>query len=575
MLVKSLLFTATAALSLVPSFASAGPLVTRHEDGTIELSQDHPNDKNELVTRRIWLHGFTGCTDVQKYVIETSWKQMLNMAEEIKGKVNFDEKVAVDFLGNPKHNKNKQGDIRAMIDSVASWQLGGRIDWHLKMTCHDPNRRLKLVGASFPDGCPKGAKKEDYDKCASRCWKAVKDRDGNLQRWEPGAAAYTESWKSTEVGRINFCPGFFNTKTCVDVLHTYGNYRGENKWNMVNYQCREQLMVHELFHIDANWKHHAPNVGTVMDRTFKIRDFNGNTVVRNAYGPLYTKMLARWSKDVGHYVVTNADNLAFYFLGKWISVHGGFYPSDPVPDTVPVSVDSKKKRDLHRREDVWDPIHVVDGQPQLGDAHDVAAALGVDSPEQAAEIYNFDDDELACTNLIAENEDDPNPKCADAREDIELDMSQDPLQELDEPPERIETASPSPTAAPACTHTTMTFEGVTAEAYTLPPTVNELCMCGDVMAAASTSEGENGTKYIVCQTEGHPTVSTIAPPPPAEPTKEPEKPAPDMNSPDCKACGSDLGASNCPASDRNCLEMECTTNEKCKRCNFDCVKLFD
>lgn len=88
-------------------------------------------------------------------------------------------------------------------------------------------------------------------------------------------------------------------------MHTYGNYRGENKWNMVNYQCREQLMVHELFHIDANWKHHAPNVGTIMDRTFKIRDYNGNVVVKKAYGPLYTKMLARWSKDVGHYVATN------------------------------------------------------------------------------------------------------------------------------------------------------------------------------------------------------------------------------------------------------------------------------
>lgn len=258
--------------------------------------------------------------------------------------------------------------------------------------------------------------------------------------------------------------------------------------------------------------------------------------------------------------------------------HGGFYPADPIPDTVPVSVNSKK-RDLQRREDVWDPIHVVDGQPQLGDEQDVAAALGADSPEEADEMHDFVDDELECTNLIAENEDDPNPKCADAREDLELDMSQDPLQELDEAPERVETASPVPTAAPKCTHTTMSFVGVTEAAYTLPPTVNELCMCGDVMAAASTKDGDNGTKYIVCQTEGNPTVSTIAPPPPAptaDKPKEPEKrPPPDMNSPDCKACGSDLGASNCPASDRNCLEMECTSNEKCKKCNFDCVKLFD
>ena len=64
MLVKSLLFTAIAALSLIPSLASAGPIVVRHEDVTIEFAQDHPNENNELITRKIWLHGFTGCTDV-------------------------------------------------------------------------------------------------------------------------------------------------------------------------------------------------------------------------------------------------------------------------------------------------------------------------------------------------------------------------------------------------------------------------------------------------------------------------------------------------------------------------------
>lgn len=66
----------------------------------------------------------------------------------------------------------------------------------------------------------------------------MKKSDGTLLSWKPAAAAYTESWRSTDVGQINFCPSFFNTRTCVDALHQWGNYRGEDKWNMVNYQCR-------------------------------------------------------------------------------------------------------------------------------------------------------------------------------------------------------------------------------------------------------------------------------------------------------------------------------------------------
>jgi hypothetical protein len=62
-------------------------------------------------------------------------------------------------------------------------------------------------------------------------------------------------------------------------------------------------MVHELFHIDANWQRHAPGNGYVMDREMIIE---GETKAKKAYGPLYTKILARWAKnDVGHYVATN------------------------------------------------------------------------------------------------------------------------------------------------------------------------------------------------------------------------------------------------------------------------------
>lgn len=62
-------------------------------------------------------------------------------------------------------------------------------------------------------------------------------------------------------------------------------------------------MVHELFHIDHNWQRHAPSNGHVMDREMRLE---GEPKPKKAYGPLYTKVLARWAKsNVGHYVATN------------------------------------------------------------------------------------------------------------------------------------------------------------------------------------------------------------------------------------------------------------------------------
>lgn len=96
MLFTSSLVSAIAALSIASGLASASPIVVRHENGTVEFQDEHLNDNNELVARKIWLHKFSGCTDVQQHLIESSWKQMLSMAEKIKGKVNFDEKVCRD-----------------------------------------------------------------------------------------------------------------------------------------------------------------------------------------------------------------------------------------------------------------------------------------------------------------------------------------------------------------------------------------------------------------------------------------------------------------------------------------------
>jgi len=59
-------------------------------------------------------------------------------------------------------------------------------------------------------------------------------------------------------------------------------------------------MVHELFHVDAHWEKYAPGNGHVKDIKFTVKKHTGNNfyqnVERKAYGPYYTKVLARLDK---------------------------------------------------------------------------------------------------------------------------------------------------------------------------------------------------------------------------------------------------------------------------------------
>ncbi|KAM0417190.1 hypothetical protein ACHAPT_012827 [Fusarium lateritium] len=439
MLANSLLLTATTAIAFLPSLVYAAPTAVYHEDGSVDIVADSTDDNGNVVKRNIKLD-FTGCDDIQQADITGSWRSMLEMGDAIKDKVDFNEKVAKDFLGDPSRNKANQNDIRELIKSVVTWQLGGVFNWHLRMRCDDPNRKTKQAGQKFPVGCPDGALEQDFEKCASKCWVY---RSGV---WRTRAPAYTENVGLTNpVAEINWCPGWFRQETCNSRASKYSRYSDGEKLNMVNYQCREASMVHELFHIDSNWQHHAPGNGHIMDRKMFVKDsYRGQMVKVEAYGPLYTKVLARWAEnDVGHYVATNADNLAYYFLGKWIQQTFGYYPNQPTTDEVPLSIPSKRDDSPNDPVDpidppidtpidtpnVWDPIRVVNGEVVLGDLNDLAVALGAESREEAQTLYDYDPD--ACLNLVAQGENDENPVCADADETVELDGNQELIPPVD------------------------------------------------------------------------------------------------------------------------------------------------
>ncbi|KAM6514037.1 hypothetical protein FALCPG4_015217 [Fusarium falciforme] len=458
MLGSSLLLAATAALSFLPGLVNAAPAVTieRHENGSVTYGMDYTDDDGNVLGKRMVYFEFEGCDGQQTDDIYNAWKSMLEMAELIKDKVNFNERVAIDYLGPPSRNKDHQeifkGQTRApskcrlgclllldLIKSVATWRLGSGLDWRLLMTCNDP---IRMSGGEAL--CPHGTSREDYYKCNSRCWDS--ESYGKVVYWKPRAVAYTKNRDEDRGDYINWCPEWFNRRPCDERASKFSTYYDETqRYNMVNYECREQAMVHELFHIDKNREANVPDLTSrIKDRSFKLRGS------KSAYGPLYTKVLARYSRgNVGFYVATNADNLAFYFLGKWIQERYGIYPHKPVTNEEPEQMKKRAKRDdpatdePYDTPDIWDPIRVVDGQVTMGDLNDLAVALGAETREEAKTLYDYDPD--ACLDLVGDGE---GEAVCDADAPVELEATEDleagPVEDLPAGPAEDLPAGPVP-----------------------------------------------------------------------------------------------------------------------------------
>jgi hypothetical protein len=107
--------------------------------------------------------------------------------------------------------------------------------------------------------------------------------------------------------------------------------------------------LHELLHI--NWVHKSGRYGQnqkVIDYAVEFYDqAEEEFVTKPAYGPLYSKIVARWPEvtgipghgEVGGIIARSAENLALYALAKYLTVHLGAYPHFPLVNTNPVSVE--------------------------------------------------------------------------------------------------------------------------------------------------------------------------------------------------------------------------------------------
>ncbi|KAF2464544.1 uncharacterized protein BDR25DRAFT_380739 [Lindgomyces ingoldianus] len=326
-LVASLSLTATPALALP----------TINED--VEASSNSLLRRQDINPAAIRFEGWQGCSEAQQSDIRAAWKELLMLGKAVNMDVDWKApriQATRDFFGSEMNNQKYQFEIQAILKNIETWKDDGTIlAWQLNMRCDDHLRRAEL-------NCPGRTKPEWEYRCNSRCWAARTERnpdDGqyDVVEWSYRAAAYTTSSDGPHVGSINFCPKFFDTPTCNDAMnkavndYPAGSY---NRLRLKNYECRGYIALHELFHIDQ-----MPSAVTkykvthIWDRMIKIRSRDGDIMNLMAYGPQFTKAMAKYTLGGGLYVATNADNLALYALAVWATSRAGDYPRHPeVPD---------------------------------------------------------------------------------------------------------------------------------------------------------------------------------------------------------------------------------------------------
>lgn len=144
---------------------------------------------------------------------------------------------------------------------------------------------------------------------------------------------------------INFCDGFLNRRNLADAI-TYGkSLKSPDNLKPASYDnraqtfyvstgaqlCKQTYLIanqHELTHISlaANSPKPNPRV-TDLQVDIKLRS-SSRSYTLAAYGPLGSKLVARWQAapglgSTGYWVQRNADNLAYYALVKYIMTKNG------------------------------------------------------------------------------------------------------------------------------------------------------------------------------------------------------------------------------------------------------------
>lgn len=157
------------------------------------------------------LRGFEGCNDINKII--DGWEDAVNMAKSIKDSININEAAYLEYLGPPNKLKAFDFNIKNMFSKASTFGQGSI-------------------------GEPTLFKWDVYVRC-----------DDYLKRCSPNTGAYTTNKKKNEpngpdaIGDdlktstpvINFCPSYFQLTTLAKKIESYGNAKGDSKYDVRNY----------------------------------------------------------------------------------------------------------------------------------------------------------------------------------------------------------------------------------------------------------------------------------------------------------------------------------------------------
>ncbi|KAI9763238.1 MAG: hypothetical protein M1840_000813 [Geoglossum simile] len=235
--------------------------------------------------------------------------------------VNWNDAAALEYLGPPGYNRERQGDIQDILHNLGT--ITGRgipfppLDWSVHVRCDD--------------------------------W--LSDCSGANGKTN----AYATNESPDNIATINFCAGYFRYPSLRTAVR-----RGRSssdltfKHNLNNYDrttgviytdnlrlktSQGYIIVHELLHI--NWVHKSGRYGhnrQVIDFRIEFWDQNeGRYKVRDVYGPEKAKILARYNRPgtLGDFIARSDENLGLYALAKYVQSQIGAYPHLPLVDSEP------------------------------------------------------------------------------------------------------------------------------------------------------------------------------------------------------------------------------------------------
>jgi hypothetical protein len=243
-----------------------------------------------------------------------------------KLKIDWNEAAAVEFLGPPGYNVEYRAAIQDILNNLGT--MTGHIfidwptDWSINVRCDDWLNYCGRLAAYTVNRGPKAKATINFCNNFFKEW----DLDEQVSKGRNTGDFY---WKYD--------------------MRSYERSKGEalhwsRKKEILSIKILTNLLavtfLHELLHISWVYKK-SEGRKSVEDYQIVFYDPDEEKEkVELVYGPVYSKILARWYSSpmdpkIGRIIARSAENLALYSLAMYLTVHLGAYPHLPFVNTQP------------------------------------------------------------------------------------------------------------------------------------------------------------------------------------------------------------------------------------------------